>query len=49
MLYGLWNSGEGFHRVGSQGDDIGKKGIFDSEEARKKLWEHTVLATQCDL
>ncbi|KAG6862700.1 hypothetical protein C0993_003940, partial [Termitomyces sp. T159_Od127] len=46
MLHGLLNSKAGFYRVGSQGEDLGMKRYFGSEEARKKLWEHTVKATE---
>ncbi|KAF8063237.1 hypothetical protein FPV67DRAFT_1672267 [Lyophyllum atratum] len=46
MLHGLLNSRDGFSRVGSRGEDIGMKRYFGSEEARKKLWEHTVRATE---
>ena len=47
MLHGLLNSSSsgGFFRVGSRGEDIGMKRWFGSEEARKKLWQHTVEAT----
>ncbi|RDB16579.1 Oxidoreductase andH [Hypsizygus marmoreus] len=46
MLYGLLNGGKGFSRVGSRGEDIGMKRFFGSDEALKKLWEHTVKATE---
>ena len=46
MLYGMLNANKGASRVGSRGEDIGKKGYFGSDEARKKLWEHTVEATR---
>ncbi|KAG5352064.1 hypothetical protein C0989_003989 [Termitomyces sp. Mn162] len=46
MLYGLLSNKAGFYRVGSQGEDLGMKRYFGSEEARKKLWEHTVKATE---
>jgi hypothetical protein len=49
MLYGLLSATKGAFRVGSRGEDIGKKGYFGSEEARKKLWEHTMEATQVSL
>ena len=47
MLHGLLNSSSagGFFRAGSRGEDIGMKRWFGSEEARKKLWQHTVEAT----
>ncbi|KAG5638297.1 hypothetical protein H0H81_000822 [Sphagnurus paluster] len=46
MLHGLLGKKEGFFRVGSQGEDIGMKRYFGSEEARKRLWEHTAQATK---
>ncbi|KAG6879025.1 hypothetical protein C0992_005775 [Termitomyces sp. T32_za158] len=46
MLHGLLSNKAGFYRVGSQGEDLGMKRYFGSEEARKKLWEHTVKATE---
>ncbi|GLB40820.1 putative KR domain containing protein [Lyophyllum shimeji] len=45
MLHGLLNRKEGFWRVGSRAEDLGMKNYFGSEEARKRLWEHTVKAT----
>ena len=41
MLYGLFTGEKGAFRRGDKGDDVGKKKYFGSEEARKKLWEHT--------
>ncbi|KAF9461000.1 hypothetical protein BDZ94DRAFT_1168553 [Collybia nuda] len=46
MLYGILNATKGVFRIGSRGEDIGKKRYFGSEEARKKLWEHTIVETQ---
>jgi len=46
LLHGLLNHTTGAFRVGSRGEDIGMKRYFGSEEARKRLWEHTVKATQ---
>ncbi|KAG6917686.1 hypothetical protein DXG01_001661 [Tephrocybe rancida] len=46
MLHGLLSSGKGFFRVGSKGEDIGMKKYFGSEEARKRLWQHTMEATE---
>ncbi|KAG5638300.1 hypothetical protein H0H81_000825 [Sphagnurus paluster] len=46
MLHGLLSKKEGFFRVSSQGEDIGMKKYFGSEEARKRLWEHTAQATK---
>ncbi|EMD32230.1 hypothetical protein CERSUDRAFT_88161 [Gelatoporia subvermispora B] len=42
MLWALLNSGSGAQRRDSKGDDIGKKRYYGSEEARSRLWEHTV-------
>ncbi|KAG6917684.1 hypothetical protein DXG01_001659 [Tephrocybe rancida] len=46
MLHGLLSNKKGFFRVGSRGEDLGMKRYFGSEEARKKLWDHTVAATE---
>jgi hypothetical protein len=46
MLFGLFNGQKGMFRRGSKGEDLGMKRYFGSEEARKKLWEHTVEATK---
>jgi len=46
MLYGLLHNKQGFFRVGSRGEDLGMKNYFGSEEARKKLWEHSIKATE---
>ncbi|KAF9072596.1 hypothetical protein BDP27DRAFT_1217296 [Rhodocollybia butyracea] len=32
-------------RIGSDGTDMGKKGYFGSDEARDKLWDHTLEVT----
>ena len=41
MLSALFGGEKGAHRRGETGDDIGEKNHFVSDEARKKLWEHT--------
>ncbi|KAF8875154.1 hypothetical protein BD779DRAFT_1450321 [Infundibulicybe gibba] len=46
MLHSLLNNGNGVFRAGSLGEDIGKQRYFGSEQARKKLWEHTVESTR---
>ncbi|KIK65455.1 hypothetical protein GYMLUDRAFT_354750 [Collybiopsis luxurians FD-317 M1] len=48
LLNGLLNtvSGPGAWRIGEFGEDIGKTNYFGDEEARKKLWEHTVQTTE---
>jgi len=45
MLYGLLNATKGAFRVGERGEDLGMKKVFGSEDARKKLWEHTAKVT----
>ncbi|XP_006461475.1 hypothetical protein AGABI2DRAFT_222260 [Agaricus bisporus var. bisporus H97] len=45
MWHAIFNSTGGVFRTGSRGEDLGKKRYFGSEEAKKKLWEHTVEAT----
>ncbi|PPQ88961.1 hypothetical protein CVT25_005060 [Psilocybe cyanescens] len=42
---GLLNTTAGTYRMGSKGEDIGKKGYYGNEELRQKLWEHTIEAT----
>ncbi|KAF9460994.1 hypothetical protein BDZ94DRAFT_1264643 [Collybia nuda] len=47
LLHGMLNTSKGaFSRIGSRGEDIGMSRYFGSEEARRRLWEHTVKATQ---
>ena len=46
MLHGLLNSTKGAFRFGSRGENLGMKRYFGSDEARKRLWEHTVTTTQ---
>ena len=46
MLHGLFDSTKGAFRYGSRGENLGMKKASGSEEARKRLWEHTVTATQ---
>ncbi|KAE9405839.1 hypothetical protein BT96DRAFT_955108 [Gymnopus androsaceus JB14] len=47
MLNGILNVAKtpGAWRLGSRGEDLAKKRYYGSEEERKKLWEHTVEAT----
>ncbi|KAG6837754.1 hypothetical protein H0H93_001681 [Arthromyces matolae] len=45
MLHAALSNQKGFFRAGSRGEDIGMSRYFGSDEARKKLWEHTVVAT----
>ncbi|KAG6917685.1 hypothetical protein DXG01_001660 [Tephrocybe rancida] len=46
MLHGLLGHEKGFFRVDTQGEDIGMKRYFGSEEAQEKLCQHTVEATE---
>jgi len=46
MLHGLLNSTKGAFQFGSRGENLGMKQILGTEEARKRLWEHTMTATQ---
>ncbi|PPQ73765.1 hypothetical protein CVT26_011883 [Gymnopilus dilepis] len=45
MWHGLTGTAEGragAWRTRKRGEDLGKEGYFGSEEARRRLWEHTV-------
>ncbi|KAF9033955.1 NAD-P-binding protein [Hymenopellis radicata] len=44
MWHGIINVAKdgGAYRIGSKGEDLGKKNWYGTEEERKKLWEHTV-------
>ncbi|OSD06741.1 NAD(P)-binding protein [Trametes coccinea BRFM310] len=42
MLHALLHSGEGFNRLDSHGDDMGKTRWYGTEEEKKRVWEHTV-------
>ncbi|KAJ7722650.1 hypothetical protein DFH07DRAFT_872045 [Mycena maculata] len=44
MLFSLLSGEKGFMRRGEKGDDLGKKHYFGTEDARKKLWDHTLKA-----
>jgi len=46
MLHALFDGENGMFRRGSKGEDIGKARYFGSEEAREKLWAHTVEVTK---
>ncbi|KAJ7492654.1 NAD(P)-binding protein [Mycena latifolia] len=45
QLYALLRSGLGPERTDASGESIGKKGYHVVEEAKQKLWAHTVEAT----
>ncbi|KAH8833099.1 NAD-P-binding protein [Flagelloscypha sp. PMI_526] len=43
QLYGMLNYTGGFKRIDAKGDDIGNKNDFaESEDVRKKVWEHSL-------
>ncbi|CCM05845.1 uncharacterized protein FIBRA_08081 [Fibroporia radiculosa] len=42
MLYGLLDAGPGVHRRDNKGDNMGQKRYYGSDEARRRLWDHTV-------
>ncbi|KAJ7148392.1 NAD(P)-binding protein [Mycena crocata] len=44
-LYALLRSGPGAHRTDRRGEDVGSTGYCVVEDAKEKLWEHTVKAT----
>lgn len=44
MWHGMLAAKTGALRMGSKGEDIGKKNYFGSEEERETLWKHTVEA-----
>jgi hypothetical protein len=46
MLWAMFDGEKGAFRRDEKGDDIGKARYFGSEEARKKLWDHTVEAVK---
>lgn len=45
MLSALLQGEKGTYRRGSSGEDIGHKGYYGTDEAREKLWAHTVEET----
>jgi hypothetical protein len=46
MLFALLDGKKGAFRRDENGDDIGKKSYYGSEQARNKLWDHTVEVTK---
>jgi len=42
LLYALLNGSAGASRRNNKGDDIGKTRYYGSDEARERLWNHTV-------
>ncbi|KXN81959.1 hypothetical protein AN958_03367 [Leucoagaricus sp. SymC.cos] len=45
MWHAVFGNTKGAFRTGSEGENLGKQRYFGSEEAKRKLWEHTVEAT----
>ena len=45
MLNALLAGDKGSFRRGARGELLGKKGYYVTEEAKKRLWEHTVKVT----
>ncbi|KAF5313617.1 hypothetical protein D9611_010229 [Ephemerocybe angulata] len=41
MWHGIFNNTTGAFRIGSQGEEVGKKNYYGNAEQRKALWEHT--------
>jgi hypothetical protein len=48
MWHAVLNNTKGVFRTGSKGENLGTQRYFGNEEAKKKLWEHTVEATTVD-
>lgn len=48
MLNAMLAGDKGSFRKGARGEMVGQKGYYVTEEAKKKLWEHTVKATKVD-
>ncbi|KAG6908199.1 hypothetical protein DXG01_005788 [Tephrocybe rancida] len=46
MLHGILSKQPGFYRVGSRAEDLELKKYFGSDEARKRLWDHSVNTTK---
>jgi len=46
MLHALLYASAGAKRMDSKGDDMGMKSYYGTDEARKRLWEHTVEEVQ---
>ncbi|KIY66184.1 NAD(P)-binding protein [Cylindrobasidium torrendii FP15055 ss-10] len=42
---GILNSGPGAHRIGSKGQDIGRKNWYGTDEEVESLWKHTKEVT----
>ncbi|KAG7451053.1 uncharacterized protein BT62DRAFT_916152 [Guyanagaster necrorhizus] len=46
MWHGTLQKAAGVFRVGSRGEDLGKKRYFGNEEQREKLWNHTAAMVE---
>ncbi|KAK0193670.1 NAD(P)-binding protein [Armillaria mellea] len=46
MWHGTLQKAAGAFRVGSRGEDMGKKRYYGDEEQRQKLWDHTVTMVE---
>jgi hypothetical protein len=46
MLHGLLSATKGVFRIGARGEKFEMKKFLGSEDARKKLWEHTVKVAE---
>ncbi|KIK00464.1 hypothetical protein K443DRAFT_7662 [Laccaria amethystina LaAM-08-1] len=46
MWHGIFNTTKGAFRMGSHGENLGKKRYFGTEAQRKKLWEHSWESTK---
>ena len=48
MLHALLAGDKGSFRRGARGEMLGTGGYYVTEEAKKRLWEHTVEVTHVD-
>ncbi|KAK0204688.1 hypothetical protein DFS33DRAFT_1373381 [Desarmillaria ectypa] len=46
MWHGTLQKAAGAFRIGSRGEDLGKKRYFGDEEQRQKLWDHTAAMVE---
>jgi hypothetical protein len=46
QLFGLLGAPAGLARRGAQGEDIGMTGWWGDQDARERLWRHSVEATE---
>ncbi|TDL25333.1 NAD(P)-binding protein [Rickenella mellea] len=46
MLYALLNGDKGAFRKDNHAEDLGEKGYYVTDEARKAVWEHTLALTK---